>query len=134
MLTSQKAEVSIEFLVFVGIILVFFVFFFGIIGVKTKEINEATLFDDMQKIADRTADEINIAARFEGYYREFYLPKTLVNGEDYSVIIHNDLRLVEVKWGNYNAMSLLVTRNITGNISPEYNMIRNDGGVIVIES
>ena len=100
MLTLRKAEVSVEFLVFVGIILVFFVFFFGIIGAKTKEINETTMFADAQKVADRIADEINIAARFEGYYREFYIPENLINGYNYSVVFHKEIRLEEVKWGN----------------------------------
>lgn len=131
---SRKAEVSIEFLVFIGIIFAFFVFFFGIIGVKTKEINEASLFDDAQKIADRIADEINIAARFEGYYREFYLPRTLINGENYSIIFHKEIRIVEVKWGDNSAMSSLVTRNISGELGVDYNMIRNENGVIIIES
>jgi hypothetical protein len=134
MLTSHKAEISVEFLVFVGIILVFFVFFFGIIGGKTKEINEVTLFNDAQNIADEIADEINIAARFEGYYREFQLPEKLVNGYNYSVVFHKELRLVEVKWNSNSVMSTLVTENITGNISSGYNRLRNENGVIVIES
>lgn len=134
MFTSRKAEISIEFMVFVGIILVFFIFFFGIIGVKTKEINESTMFNDAQRISDRIADEINIAARFEGYYREFYLPKKLVNGDEYSVVFHKNLRLVEVKWDGHSVMSTLVTGNITGNIGTEYNMIKNEKGVIIIES
>lgn len=133
MLTSRKAEVSMEFLVFVGIILVFFVFFFGIIGGKTREINEATLFNDAQNIVDEIADEINIAARFEGYYREFSVPETLINGYNYSIVFHKDLRLLELKWNSSSVMSPLVTENITGNISYGYNKIRNEDGVIVIE-
>ena len=122
-----------EFLVFVGIILVFFVFFFGIIGGKTREINEATLFNDAQNIVDEIADEINIAARFEGYYREFSVPETLINGYNYSIVFHKDLRLLELKWNSSSVMSPLVTENITGNISYGYNKIRNEDGVIVIE-
>ena len=133
MLTSRKAEVSVEFLVFVGIILVFFVFFFGIIGSKTREINQVTLFDNAQSIADEIADEINIAARFEGYYREFQLPENLINGYNYSVVFHKELRLVEVKWNGNSAMSTLVTENITGNVSRGHNSLKNENGVIVIE-
>lgn len=134
MLTLRKGETSIEFLVFVGIILVFFVFFFGIIGSKTKEINESTLFYEAQSVADKIADEINIAARFEGYYREFSVPDSLVNRYNYSVVFHKDLRLVEVKWNSNSAMSSLVTKNISGNISMGLNRIRNENGVIIIES
>ena len=134
MLTSRKAEVSIEFLVFVGIILVFFVFFFGIIGGKTKEINEISLYSNAQSIADKVADEINIASRFEGYYREFRIPEKLLNGNNYTVIFHGDLRMIEVAWDGNNFMSTVDTQNVSGNISPGINKIRNQNGVIIIES
>jgi hypothetical protein len=133
MSTSQKAEVSVEFMIFVGILFVFFIFFFGIIGVKTRDINESTIFTDAQSVADKIADEINIAVRFEGYFREFYIPEKLVNGNIYSVVFHKGLRLVEVKWNGKSVMSSLVTENISGNISFGNNRIRNEEGVIVIE-
>lgn len=134
MLTSQKAEISVEFVIFIGILLIFFVFFFGIIGIKTRDINESTVFTNAQSIADKIADEINIAARFEGYYREFYIPPKLINGNNYSVIIHKDFRLIEVRWNGKNVMSNLVIGNISGSINLGINKIRNEGGVIIIES
>ena len=134
MLTSRKAEVSIEFLVFVGIILVFFVFFFGIIGGKTKEINEISLYSNAQSIADKVADEINIASRFEGYYREFKIPEKLLNGDNYTIIFHDNIRMIEVAWEDSSLMSTVVTENVSGNISPGINKIRNQNGVIIVES
>lgn len=134
MLTLHKAEISVEFVVFIGILLTFFVFFFGIIGAKTRDINESTVFANAQSIADKIADEINIATRFEGYYREFYIPQKLVNGNTYSITFYKDLRLVEVKWDGKNVMSTLVTENISGSINLGSNKIRNEGGVIIIES
>jgi hypothetical protein len=134
MLTLRKAEISVEFVVFIGILLIFFVFFFGIIGVKTRDINESTVFTNAQSIADKIADEINIATRFEGYYREFYIPEKLISGDNYSVTIHEGFRLVEIRWNGKNAMSNLVTENIDGEINLGNNKIRNEGGVIIIES
>ncbi|MBN2203227.1 MAG: hypothetical protein JW700_03525 [Candidatus Aenigmarchaeota archaeon] len=134
MSTSRKGEMSLEFLVFIGIILVFFVFFFAIIGGKTKEINQATIYSDAQGIADKLSDEIGIAARFEGYYREFSLPQKLVNGENYSITLHMDLRLIEIKWGINSVMSTMMTDSITGNFSPGINRISNVEGVLVVES
>jgi hypothetical protein len=121
-------------MIFIGILFVFFIFFFGIIGVKTRDISESTIFTDAQGVADKIADEINIAARFEGYFREFYIPEKLVNRKNYSVIFHKNLRLVEVKWNGKNVMSNLVTESISGNISLGNNKIRNEDGVIIIES
>ena len=134
MLTLRKAEISAEFVIFVGILLTFFVFFFAIIGAKTKDINESTVFTNAQDIANKISDEINIAARFEGYYREFYIPQNLVNGDNYSVVFHKELRLIEIKWDTKNVMSNLVTENIVGDINLGNNKIRNEDGVIIIES
>ncbi|MFH0929210.1 MAG: hypothetical protein V1818_02515 [Candidatus Aenigmatarchaeota archaeon] len=134
MSTSRKGEISIEFLVFIGILLTFFVFFFAIIGGKTKEINQATLYSNAQSIADKISDEIGIAARFDGYYREFRLPQKLVNGDVYSIIFHKDIRMVEISWGVNNVMSTLVTENISGAMVPGLNRISNNAGVIVVES
>ena len=135
MSTLRKAEISMEFVIFIGILLVFFIFFFGIIGIRTSDINESTVFTYAQDIADTIADEINIAARFEGYYREFYVPQKLINGKDYSVVFHLDLRMLEVKWDSKSVMSNLVTEDISGSISlGNKNRIKNENGVIIIES
>jgi hypothetical protein len=135
MLTLRKAEISIEFIVFIGILLVFSVFFIGIIGANTRDINESTLFTDAQKISDNIANEINTATRMIGYYREFYLPEKLVNGQNYSVEINTNFRLVIVKWNNKNVMSNIETEKVTGNVEPgKNNRIKNEGGLIIIES
>lgn len=134
MLTSRKAEISIEFIVFIGILLIFSVFFIGIIGANTRDINESTVFVSAQAISDNVANEINLATRIKGYYREFYLPEKLVNDESYSIEINKDFRLVIVKWNNKNVMSNIETENILGTVNHGTNRIRNEGGLIIIES
>ena len=133
MLTSRKAEISIEFVVFIGILLVFFIFFFGIIGFKTADINESSLYTNAQNIANEIANEINIASGMEGYYREFSIPERLVSGDNYSVNINNDYRIVQLAWDGRGVVSNLMTDQISGNITPGTNRIKNEGGVIVIE-
>jgi uncharacterized protein (UPF0333 family) len=133
MLTSRKAEISIEFVVFIGILLVFFIFFFGIIGFKTADINESSLYTNAQNIANVIANEINIASGMEGYYRKFFIPESLVNGDNYSVNINNDYRIVQLTWDGRSVASNLMTDQISGNITPGNNTIKNEGGVIIIE-
>jgi len=135
MLKLQKAEASAEFMVFIGILLLFFVFFVGITGVSNKDIDESTVFTNAKNILDTVTNEINTAARIEGYYREFYIPEKLSNGESYSVTIYPSLRLVKIEWSEgKNLISNLITQDVQGEIKPGKNKIKNDGGMVIIES
>jgi hypothetical protein len=133
MSTLQKAEVSTEFMVFIGILLVFFVFFVGIVGVNNRDIDESTVFTSAGNILDTVTSEINTASRIEGYYREFYIPEKLADGEDYNITIYNDLRMVEINWTQgKNLMSNIQTNNTEGNIVPGTNTIRRENGMVKI--
>jgi uncharacterized protein (UPF0333 family) len=134
MSTSQKGEVSLEFIVLVGLILVFFVSMVAVIGMKNQDITESATYSDAQKIADTVAAEINTASRIEGYYREFEIPQRIAGMENYTVIINRNFRMVEVLWGEKNKMSSIMTENVTGEARPGKNLIRNSGGMITIES
>jgi len=136
MLTLLKAEVSTEFMVFIGILLVFFVFFVGIVGVKNMDISESTVFTNARNILDTVTNEINTASRIEGYYREFYIPEKLVSGEVYNITIYKDLRLVKIEWeSGKNLMSNIQTENVSvTNVNSGTIKIRNEGGMVIIES
>ena len=134
MLTSRKAEISMEFIIFMGILLAFFVFYFGIIGVKIRDVNESRVFANAQDIVNQIAYEINTAARMEGYYREFIISQKLVDRNGYSVEIDKDARIVVIRWDGSNVISNIITDQISGNVSPGLNRIRNQGGLIIIES
>jgi hypothetical protein len=134
MLTLQKGEISIEFIALIGFILVIFTSMIIVIGLKNKDISDSMIYSDAQKIADTVASEINTAARIEGYYREFEIPRKIAGMENYSVNISTDFRFVQVKWDNKNEMSNIVTENVSGTINPGLNKIRNEEGMIIIES
>jgi len=133
MLTSQKGEVAVELLVFVGIMLMILVFFIALIGTRIIETNESRLLTKARNIVDTISNEINIASRIEGYYREFYLPER-IDGDTYSIIIHEELRTVEILWDGKNMLSSFATGNITGSVKAGKNTIKNEGGVIKFES
>jgi len=133
MSTSHKAEVSTEFMVFIGILLVFFVFFVGVVGVNNRDINESTVFTSAGNILDTVTGEINTASRIEGYYREFYIPEKLADGEDYNITIYNDLRMIKIEWDQgKNLMSNIQTNNTQGNITGGTNTIRRENGMVKI--
>lgn len=133
MLTLQKAEVSTEFMIFIGILLVFFVFFTGIIGVNNIDIDESTVYTNARNILDTVTNEINTATRIEGYYREFYIPEKLVSGDEYNITIYKTLRMVKIEWnGMKNLMNNIQTENIQGNVTPGINKIQRENGIVKI--
>lgn len=133
MLRLQKAEVSTEFMIFIGILLVFFVLFAGIVGINTSDIDETTVFTNAKNILENVANEINTASRIEGYYREFYIPEKLSNGESYSITIYPELRLVKLEWNEgKNVMSNIITRNVQGQVNPGTNKIKRENGLVKI--
>jgi hypothetical protein len=134
MSTSQKGEVSLEFLILTGLILVIFASTVAVIGMRNQDIANTIKFSDAQTIADRVASEINMASRISGYYSEFTLPYKISDYENYSLSINKNLRFVQVTWGVNSRMSNIVTENVTGTPIPGKNTIRNSEGVITIES
>ncbi len=131
---SRRGEVSIEFISLIGLMLSIFVFMVVVIGLKNNDITESMVYSDAQKIADVIASEINTASRIEGYYRDFEIPEKIAGIENYTVNYSTELRFVQVKWGVNNQMSNIVTSNVSGTINPGTNRIRNEGGMIIIES
>jgi hypothetical protein len=133
MLTLRKAEVSTEFMVFIGILLVFFVFFVGIIGANNNDINDSTVFKNAENILNTVTNEINTASRIEGYYRNFFIPEKLIDGENYSITVYEDLRIVKIEWDNgKNVMNNIQTENVEGNVTPGNNNITRTDGVVKI--
>jgi hypothetical protein len=133
MLTLRKSEASIEFIVLIGILILFFVFFVGITGVNNRDIRESTVFTNARSILDIVINEINTASRIEGYYREFHIPEKLSNGETYTLTIYTDLRMVKIEWSdNKNLISNIVTENIIGSVNPGTNIIKNEKGIVKI--
>jgi hypothetical protein len=130
-----KAEVSTEFMIFFGILLLFFVFFVGIMGINSSDIGESTMFASARNIINMVANEINTAARIQGYYRKFFIPEKLSNGEIYNISYDTNLRMVKIEWNNgKNIMANIITDNLNGNITPGTNVIKNLNGVVNISA
>ena len=132
---SRKSEASIEFMIFLGLLLVFFVFFIGIVGVNNNDIGESTVFASAGNILNTVANEINTASRIQGYYREFFIPERLSDGETYNITYDTNLRIVEIEWDRgRNVIENIITNNVTGNVSAGYNRIENLDGRVSISA
>ena len=130
-----KAEVSTEFMIFFGILLLFFVFFVGIMGINSNDIGESIMFASAGNILNTVTNEINTAARIQGYYRKFFIPEKLSNGETYNISYYTNLRMVKIEWNNgKNIMANIITDSLNGNITSGINVIKNLNGVVNISA
>jgi hypothetical protein len=128
-----KAEASLEFMTFFGILLLFFVFFLGIVGTNNRDIQESTISAKAENVLGTVVEEINTASRIEGYHREFSLPSELPNGNAYTISYNTTLRIVQIMWGSgRNVIRNIVTNNVSGNIVTGYNRIENLNGKVRI--
>lgn len=132
MSTSQKAEVSTEFIVFFGILLLFFVFFVAIVGINNNDINESNVFASASNILDTVVNEINTASRIDGYYSEFTTPEKLSDGETYNITCNEALRMVIIEWDQGKSVTGNIVTNVTGNVSTGRNVIKNINGKVNI--
>lgn len=126
---KKRGQGSIEFIIVLGVVLLFFVIFFGIIKMNQAnkyEENEEKMF---QNIVLDVRDEINIAAgSTDGYYREFQIP-TNVYGKDYEINISSNgyVYLTSERYAvSYKAS------NVTGEVKKGPNIIRKENGTVYL--
>jgi hypothetical protein len=126
---NKWGQSAIEFIIVLGVVLFFFVLFFGAIQIsqrdKEKE-NQDRLF---QNIALDVRDEINIASgASDGYYREFTIPQNVL-GTEYEINL-TDIGYVYLKSDRY-ATSYKATK-INGNIQKGVNIIKKENGQVYL--
>jgi len=125
------AQVSVEFIAFVAVLSI--LLFLTVYQSSTLyfQLNSARILKDAQSISDQIASEINLALKVgDGYSRIFYLPKKISDSLDYEVSVE-DYRVV-VKWKDGSTQSVILTKNITGQILKGKNFIRNVEGIIYV--
>ena len=127
---KKKAQSSTEFLVLFGVILFFFIAFFGVIQKNIEKRNSEKESLILQNVALNVRDEINIAAgSSEGYFREFKIPENIF-GKDYNIsLIDNFVHVSMPK----SAFSYKIS-NITGALQKGVNNITKKDGEVLINS
>lgn len=127
----MRAQISVEFLTLVSVLLVIFlvIFFYG--SRFQSETISAKIYSDARKVADDVAMEINLAAKVgDGYRRKFYVP-TSIFGVDFNLTTRGYFLILEFK-GGYT-LAPIVVENISGDISKGWNVINNTEGFIYVE-
>jgi hypothetical protein len=93
-------------------------------------LNSAKIFNDAQAMSDQIASEINMALKAgDGYTRSFYIPTKVSNSLNYSLEIEN--YRVKLGWSTLSTQSIILTKNVTGNVTKGQNLIKNNGTIYV---
>jgi len=124
----KKAQSSIEFVIMIGAVLFFFVFFLIVIQSNLQDKNTEKEKVIVQNIALSVQDEINLAKEsIDGYSREFKVDDYIL-GRDYLIEIIDDRIYVKT---DKVALSYPVA-NVTGTIKKEINIIKKQNGTIYL--
>lgn len=131
-LKIRKSQSAVEFVILVGFVLFFFtVFFLAIQGNMSDQLKQKKDME-IKEVALTVQDEINLAlSASDGYSREFQIPAN-INGQEYTISLNGDMVYIRTNDGKH-AMALPIS-NVTGDIkkSPEVNLIKKDGGRILL--
>ena len=124
----KKGQGIIEFFMIFSVIMLFFVVFLLIIqeNIYEKNLDKERII--AQEIALSIKSEISLAAESsDGYYREFYVPPTLI-GKEYEVILDGkSIYLSADRIGiSYDTIA------INGNIVKGYNIIQKQNGSVYL--
>ena len=134
----MRGQVSMEFMIFFGMLLIITTFASVITITTTNRINNENTVRDAKTITRLAATEINIAYEIgDGYSRTFYVKPILRDGSDYNLTILN--QTIYLSWVGGTYLVPLLTHNIThNNLSDNFtlnkgnNTIRNVARVLNI--
>ena len=124
----MKAQIIMEFIMLIGILLFMFILFLGVTGYQAREINKEKvelLGSDTVFMVQR---ELELAVNsLEGYHREFYLP-TKLNNLDYDILVSNNEVILTVN----NQDFFLPVVGVTGQPRKETNIINKRESVVYL--
>lgn len=130
-MSLTEGQISMEFLAYVGILLLIFAIFAPIFFQQTVRINLQKGRLQANKIATILEKEINTAIRFgHGYSRNFTV-STSIAKNNYSIEVYQNLSMLEVSWRDQRATRQLLGKNFQGNLHPGQNQIKNSNGKII---
>ena len=122
----MRAQISIEFMVFVGLTLVIAIAFGLSSAGQLNEFREKKESDAVKDLALKMQRELLIASHVEdGYFRQFELPNQ-AGGKNYTITSTNTGLSIESENGYY----FVFIPSIDGNLTNGTNRINKTSGVI----
>ena len=124
----KKSQSSIEFIILVSVMLLFFTIFFTFIYENISDKIQENQNEELKNIAINIQKEINFAFESQdGYFREFSVPDS-IGQEDYTLeVIENKIYIKSEK----NAIALPI-KSITGQIQKGNNIIKKQNSIIYL--
>ncbi|MBW6451690.1 MAG: hypothetical protein K0B02_03080 [DPANN group archaeon] len=130
-----KGQSGMEFIMLLVFAIGLFLVFYYNISHTNKIAYENKINIIARQISDKAAYEINIAAaQGDGYYKEFYLKNTIYD-KTYNISIINNYIFVTWEPIPLNPTSMtsrIITTNIIGNLSANWNYVENSKGIITV--
>lgn len=127
---KKKAQVGIELVIIIGALLMFMLFFLGIIGNNTLEKNRQKQDILTEQTAMNVRDEIALAFKSSnGYWRVFEVPQKIGNKEYNITLVDGFVYVISNDQKNSIALPI---ENVTGNIVKGQNTIKKINGTIYL--
>jgi hypothetical protein len=127
----MKGQAGIEFLFFVGILVLIFTFVIWNSSSLQNQLNGVKMNVEAKNFCDKIAFEINSAVRSgNGYNRKFYVEKEFFGVSDFRISTGN--YSVFIDWNKGSIGSSIIIKNITGGINKGFNFIENREGEIYV--
>ncbi|MBU5690020.1 MAG: hypothetical protein QXM68_02425 [Candidatus Aenigmatarchaeota archaeon] len=126
----MKAQMGIEFVVLTSLLLVIISIFLYSSYSKQAELINIKTENELKDLLDAASFEINAAVKAgDGYERSFNM-NIYTTLSQYNMEIHgNEIILVYGKWSMYKT---IITRDVVGNFTKDFNRIKNVGGTIYV--
>jgi hypothetical protein len=125
------AQVSVEFISLISLLFIFLLLVAYYNSGLQLQLTSAKILKDAQAISDQVASEINLALRAgNGYSRIFFIPAKLYGSIDYTISVKD--YFVVLSWKGGSTQSMILTKNITGELIKGRNSIKNINGVIYV--
>ncbi len=126
----KKSQTSIEFVIMLGFVLLFFSVFLLIVQGNTRSNLEQKNNLIARGIVEDVQDEVNLALdASDGYYREFEVPDK-IGSVDFDINIIDEMVYLNTTDGSI-AMALPIV-NVTGNVQNGTNVIQKVDGEILL--
>ena len=125
-----KSQITIEFLIITGIFLLALIIGVFISFSKIQEMRE--IQNDMIALnfLNKVSDKLNtVFLEGNGFEANLTLPSTL-SGFDYDLTIYSTTMILEINNKTYE--KILLTGNISQNLSKGFNILKNENGRILV--
>jgi len=127
----MKSQVGLEFLFYTALALFTLTVFLYYSYSKHAELMEVKIENELKDVASAAAFEINAAVRAgDGYERRFNMADYYSALKAFNITIREDF--VEVSFGQRHYYENLATKNVIGNFTLQWNVVRNENGVIYV--